>query len=224
VVKEFDQEWAGALWLVLDLAAAAYQHAGSEERVPRPIDEPFQTSAIHTLAVEYQPPTLAELAITLTASLAAQALAQGRSVGLLCNDSQRRMVLPGSSSRHLWNILNELVESSASGQVPLETLLRQGTGTQGQGLGEAALAVITPALDGAWLPALALQTHNPGGAMALLVASEEFQAVGCAALLGKYGVPSHIFTLGTSLPLVNPPRRPVTTRVSPLGRVVQVRQ
>jgi uncharacterized protein (DUF58 family) len=218
VVKEFDQERAGALWIILDLAAAAYPPTTLAPPPSRPPESYIQRSAASPL-VEARPPSLIELAITLAASLAAQLLAEGRVVGLLCDDGRRRTVTPGSGNRQLWQILNELVDSGASGQQPLGTLLRQSQGRSSTMLADAALVVITPALDGAWLPALAAQGSRPGGALALLVAAEAAQAASCSALLAAQGVAARTFTLGTALPLVNPPR--VRTRVSPLGRVIR---
>lgn len=220
VVKEFDQERAGALWLVLDLAAAAYP---ADTHAPLPTRPPAgygQSSVIDTLAVESRPTSLLELAITLAASLAAQSLAEGRMVGLLCDDGRRRVVVPGSGTRQLWHILNELVDSAATGQQPLGTLLRQHDGGRSHGLADAALVVVTPALDGAWLPALATHGSRSRGALALLVAADAADAAAGTALLATKGLAAHSFTLGTALPLASPPRRRVRTRVSPLGRVI----
>jgi uncharacterized protein (DUF58 family) len=222
VVKEFDQERAGAIWLLLDLHAAAYPSAAPAIAPLRPPNEGFQRSTLQSVPTEYQPPSLLELAITLTAALAAQLLAEGRSVGLLCNNGQQRMVAPGSSARQLWPILNELVVVEANGEQPLAALFQQSPGAQN--LANAALMVITPALDGAWVPGLAARSRRPGAALALLVANDAVQATPCVAQLARVGIAAHITTLGTALPLVHAPRRVVTARVSPLGRVVRAQK
>lgn len=222
VVKEFDQERAGALWLMLDLGAAAYSVQPQASQILPTTDRLFQTSVLNTLAVDYQPASLLELAIALTASLAAQALAEGRSVGLFCNDGRQRMVAPGSSARQLWPILNELVECQATGRQSLAMLLRQGPETHGQRLTHATMVAITPDINASWMPELAIHNRRPGGSLVLLVAHRAADASACATLLESQGIGAHIFTLGSPLPLVNPPRRRVTSRVSALGRVVKV--
>jgi hypothetical protein len=130
-------------------------------------------------------------------------------------------VTPAGGAGQLWPILNALVDGEPSGRQPLGELLRESRAFRGQRLTGAALVVITAALDGAWLPDLVAHGVAPGGALALLVAQDARRAEPCAAALASQGVPSRTFTLGTALPLVNPPRQTVTARVSPLGRVVR---
>lgn len=215
VVKEFDQERAGALWIVLDLAAAAYPPADPAALAAGRAEGHTQSSVVSAVDVDYRPADLADLAITLAASLAARAIAEGRTVGLLCDDGRRRVVSPGSGPRQLWRILNELVDCEASGPRPLAEVLREGRRLAGSG---SAVVVVTGALDAAWLPELAARA----GGLALLVAARAPQAAACAELLGRRGIASQVFGLNIALPLVNPPRRRVTARVSPLGRVIKV--
>src|SRR6185295_16447337 len=107
-----------------------------------------------------------ELAVVLACSLAAQALAEGRAVGLLADDGRRRTVTPGQGPRQLWRILSELVDAQASGALSLGEVLRQGHAARASEVTGAALVVVTSALDGAWLPALAAWQHGrPGGAL-----------------------------------------------------------
>jgi hypothetical protein len=81
---------------------------------------------------------------------------------------------------------------------------------------------VTPALDGAWLPALAVWQHGrPGGALALLVAGQGALARPLEARLAASGVESHTFEVGSPLPLLNPARPRATLRVSPLGKIVR---
>jgi uncharacterized protein (DUF58 family) len=165
-----------------------------------------------------------ELAIVLACSLAAQALAEGRTVGLLADDGRRRLVSPGQGPRQLWRILSELVDAQATGGLPLGEVLRQGYAARASESSGAALVVVTPALDGAWLPALAgWQRGRPGGALALLVAAQAAQAAPIEARLAASGVASHAFEVGAPLPLLNPPKPRETLRVSPLGKVVRGR-
>ncbi|HMQ35418.1 MAG TPA: DUF58 domain-containing protein, partial [Chloroflexaceae bacterium] len=182
-VKEFDQERSGALWIVLDLAASAYSTPAQAGLAPEPPPErPGQSSVAADAPTTYRAASLDDLAVTLAGSLAAQALAEGRQVGLLCDDGRRRLVSPGGGPRQLWRILAELVDGAATGERPLGELLRRHQGRDGGPLGGAALAVVTGDLGGAWAPDLAAGAGwRPGGAMALLVAPRAADAAPCAA-------------------------------------------
>jgi uncharacterized protein (DUF58 family) len=218
-VKEFDQERSGALWIVLDLAAAAY--AAPFSTVPTEPAVAGQSSVVGAPEDVTRPATPADLAVTLAASLAAQTLATGRSVGLLCDDGRRRVVQPAGGTRQLWQILNALVDSTPTGERSLAELLRGGLGGQEGSFHGAALAVVTADLSAAWLPALQ-ERHagRRGGAMAMLAAPHAAAGAGCAALVSAGGIPAQSFPLGTALPLASPPRRRVKARVSPFGRVI----
>lgn len=222
-VKEFDQERSGALWIVLDLAAAAYPAPGpAAPYTPRSAEGgPGQSSVAGDLPTSYHAASVADLAVTIAASLAAQALAEGRQVGLLYDDGQRRMINPGGGSRQLWRILGELVDGAPTGERPLGELLRPRRQPGASEFAGAALAVVTGDLGAAWLPDLVACATGRAGAMALLVAPLAEQAAPCAAQLGALGFPARAFELATPLPLVNPPRRRVTARVSPLGKIIR---
>jgi uncharacterized protein (DUF58 family) len=222
-VKEFDQERAGALWIVLDLWAGAYPAAGPAAAAAQPEAPAYAQSSVAEAAPdEVRPPTVAELAVTVAASLAAQALAEGRSVGLLCDDGTRRVVAPAGGQRQLWRLLNALVDGAPAGPRPLGALLRGGLGGMEGTLQGGALVVVTGDLGGAWLPALLERLGGrPEAAVALLAAPRPEDAAPCAALLAASGVQARAFALGAALPLASPPRRRVKSRVSPFGRVVK---
>jgi uncharacterized protein (DUF58 family) len=237
MVKEFDQERAGALWIALDLHAGAYQQ--TNERADTTGLATGQTAgAIHNRngksltfqrsAVDALPSGVSkldsplELAIVLACSLASQALAEGRAVGLLADDGRLRLVTPGRGPRQLWRILGTLVDAQASGMQPLGQVIRQGHTARSSEVSGTALAVITPALDGAWLPALAgWQRGGSGGSIALLVATHAAQAQPLEARLATGGVAAHTFEVGTPLPLLNPPKPRATARISPFGKVIR---
>jgi uncharacterized protein (DUF58 family) len=237
MVKEFDQERAGALWIALDLYAQAYQPSDEHPAPPDQTDAQitgamrngnaksliFQRSAVDALpsGVSKLDSPL-ELAIVLACSLASQALAEGRAVGLLADDGRLRLVTPGRGPRQLWRILGALVDAQASGAQPLGQVIRQGHTARSSEVSGTALAVITPALDGAWLPALAgWQRGRSGGSIALLVATHAAQAQPLEARLATGGVAAHTFEVGTPLPLLNPPKPRATARISPLGKVIR---
>ena len=228
MVKEFDQERAGALWIVLDLCAGAYpDHGRWAMGDGHPTTGPAERSHAWQSSVVSKPSLLSELAaplelaIVLAGSLAAQALAEGRAVGLLADDGRQRLVTPGHGPRQLWRILGELVDAQATGALALGDLLRQGHAAHATEVSGAALVVVTPALDGAWLPALAAwQRGKPGGALALLVAERAALARPLEARLASSGVEAYTFEVGTPLPLLTPPKPRPVLRVTPLGRIV----
>ena len=82
-----------------------------------------------------------ELAIVLACSLASQALAEGRAVGLLADDGRLRLVTPGRGPRQLWRILGALVDAQASGAQPLGQVIRQGHAARASEVSGTALAV-----------------------------------------------------------------------------------
>lgn len=228
MVKEFDQERAGALWIVVDLCAAVYpdRAAVPVPNAPRDGLDLYavyrQSSAVGQPAAELLADSPLELAVALACSLAAQALAEGRLVGLLADDGRQRLVAPGRGPRQLWRIMSELVDAQAAGAVPLGDLLRQGSLARPNDVAGAALVLVTPALDGAWLPALgAWLRGRAGGVLALLVVQAEEQAAPAAARLASSGVAAQIFATSTPLPLLHPPRAASADRRSPLGRLVR---
>jgi uncharacterized protein (DUF58 family) len=232
MVKEFDQERAGALWIALDLYTGAYipNEPAAGGSLPAANDgsptstqsEYTQSSAVALHKEMSGTESLLELAITLACSLAAQALAEGRAVGLVADDGQRRLVTPGHGPRQLWRILSELVDAQAGGALPLGEVLRQGYAARASEAAGAALVVVTPALDGAWLPGLASwQRGRAGGALALLVAERAVLAQPLEARLAASGVHTHTFEAGVQLALLNPAKPRQILRVSPLGKIVQ---
>lgn len=228
MVKEFDQERAGALWIVLDLCAGAYAALDGRERAGGGAgagdggDAYRQSSLVAAPIVASATDSPLELAIALVCSLAAQALAEGRAVGLLTDDGRQRLVTPGRGPRQLWRILGELVDAQATGALALGDVLRRGHAARATEVSGTALVVVTPALDGTWLPALAgWQRGRPGGALALLIAGLSAQALPIEARLAASGVEAHTFEVGVPLPLLNPPKPRVSLRVSPLGKVVR---
>lgn len=228
MIKEFDQERAGAFWIVLDLAAAAYPAlAGpADTDAPPARTNPYaytQSSQVDAPLIESRCDSALELAIVVVGSLASQALAEGRAVGLLADDGRRRLVMPGRGPRQLWRILGALVDAQATGVLPLSEVLRQGQAARAAETAGAALAVVTPELDGAWLPALAgWQRGRAGGALALLIADGAARTLPLAERLAAGGIAAHTFEVGMPLALLNPPQPKSSIRISPLGKVIEV--
>lgn len=223
MVKEFDQERAGALWIVLDLQAAVHSALPARQPEARPPLDAYQSSSrLAAPELELDLGSTLELTIALGCSLVAQVLNEGRSVGMLADDGRQRLVMPGQGPRQLWRILGALIDAQASGPQPLGTVLQQGQAAVGAQLSAAALVVITPALDGAWLPAVSRwQGGRNAGMLALLVAQTAEQAQPLTASLAALGMPAQTFELGVRLPPINPARPRSVQRVSPLGKVVR---
>lgn len=217
MIKEFDQDRAGALWIALDLSSAAYQnvtHPAKPAERPDVYATYTQQSSVAASNAEVQFASAVDLAIVLACSLAAAALAEGRTVGLIADDGQRRLVPPGSGQHHLWRILSSLVDAAATGDTPLGILIEQSAQTRG------ALAVITPALDGAWLPSVSRRGRNDA-TVAILIAEDTGAAQPLAVRLAAQGTMAHVFSPQVVLALLNPPRQTVAARVSPLGRLIK---
>lgn len=212
MVKEFDQERAGTLWIALDLCADAYREpAIASGTVAAPVT--LQSSALPEAPHFWETPL--ELAVVIAASLAAKALGEERLVGFLADDGRPRLVQAGRGPRQLWRILEELADVRATGTLPIGDVVRRERGSG------AALAVITPALDGAWLPALAeWQRGRPGAALAMLIVPAPLRASALEERLAALGALSYVCVVGQPLPLLNPPRPRSTLRISPLGKVI----
>lgn len=223
MVKQFDQERAGALWIALDLHQAAYAADTLEQPVVAPAVDiytrPAQSSQLDQPLDQLAPATALELAVALACSLAARALAEGRLVGLLADDGARILVTPGRGPRQLWRILANLVDVQARGNHPLGAVLERERMALGGDLAGAALVVVTPEVGGDWLPAAASWQHGPGGTLALLVAADASASAGLTRRLAAQGIAAETFSMGTPLPLLDPPRPRTQRRVSPLGRV-----
>lgn len=212
MVKEFDQERAGTLWIALDLCSEAYREPARISDASAP-PVALQSSALPVAPNFWETPL--ELAVVAAASLAAQALNEERLVGFLADDGRPRLVQPGRGPRQLWRILEELADVRATGMLSIGEVVRR------ERRSGAALAVITPALDGAWLPALAeWQRGRPGAALAVLIVPAPLQSSALEERLAALGALLYTCVVGRPLPLLNPSRPRATLRISPLGKVI----
>jgi len=193
LVKEFDQEMAGAVWIVLDLARAA--HFGHDADAGE------------------------ELGIVLAGSLAHLLLAEGRTVGLFAHGAERHMVSPGRGPQHVWAFMRTLVDARAAGELALPDVLSTLRTMQS---GRQAAVVITPDTTGAWAGSLAGLTGGGAAALALLVASADQPQPAACEQLDRLGIRHATFRTGEHLPLLLPRRRTSGYRISPLGRAIRV--
>ena len=196
MVKEFDQEIAGAVWIVLDLARAVQSGSGAD-------------------ATE-------ELGVVLACSLANLLLAEGRTVGLLAHGSQRCLVRPGRGRQHVWEFMSVLVDAQADGELALPAVLGE-LGSVAPA--RPAAVVITPDGGGDWANRLASLTGGGAAALVLLVETAERPVSAAAGRLKQLGISHATFRVGDPLPLITPPRQGKPRyRISPLGRLVRLEE
>lgn len=210
MVKEFDLEPSGDLWVVLDLNAAV--HAGE--------------GAASTL----------EYGITLAASLVTQMLAENRRVGLVAFGQQAALLPPQAGQLQVWRILEALAHAAPVADLPLHQVLRDVHASLGRG---RTLVTITPATDAAW-PAELLHLARAGNApAALLLDAASFAAAdgadtaadprkaalaGLCSLLADQGIATHVIDRSFVFqPLVRISRRRKELRtLYGTGRVIAV--
>jgi uncharacterized protein (DUF58 family) len=194
MVKEFDQEVAGAVWIVLDLARAV--HSGTDE-----------TATVET-------------AVVLACSLANLMLGEGRTVGLFTGGAIPRMVRPGRGRQHVWEFMGTLVDAEADGDTPLSAVFDE---LRTAVPGRHAVVAITPDASGDWLGPLISLTGGGPAALALMIGGEGANLAPIIARLDQAAVRHATFRPGDRLPLLTPlRRRDPGYRISPLGRAVRV--
>lgn len=201
LVKEFDLEVSGDLWVLLDLDEAVQAGEGEE--------------------------STGEYGVILAASLADQMLRQGRAVGLVAYGEERAFAFPGRGRGHLWEILHILALVSVGGRWPLarviaETgrVLRRGT----------TVVVITPSCDPAWPGELFPLSRRDIAASVILLDAASFGGEGNVAamqgMLADQGVTCHVIQKGFPFRHVVPLQRRGHWEFRTLasGRVIAVRR
>jgi uncharacterized protein (DUF58 family) len=211
MVKTFDLEPSGDLWIVLDLDATV--QAGQDEE------------------------STEEYGVILAASLSNRALRQNRAVGLVAYGTTTRvadqdpeplptLVLPQKGTAHQWRILQALATVLAGGSWPLERVLAEMDRNLGRG---TTLAVITPSCDPAWVASLLPPMRRGVTPTAILLDPASFGGLGnvdaLAGLLADFGVSSHRIVKGMPFtPIVEHRRigRPEYKVLPGTGRVIVV--
>ena len=213
MVKTFDLEPSGDLWIVLDLDAAVQAGRGEE--------------------------STEEYGVILASSLSDRVLRQNRAVGLVAYGSvgPRQapdakplpiIVQPQKGQAQRWRILQALATARAGGNWPLARVLAEMDRNLGRGMW---LAVITPSSDPAWLAGL-LPPMRRGVAPTVLLLDpssfggrEDANMDAVAALLADLGIPSHPIVKGMPFqPIVEHKRigRPEFKVLPGTGRVIVV--
>jgi uncharacterized protein (DUF58 family) len=211
MVKTFDLEPSGDLWIVLDLDTAV--QSGQDEE------------------------STEEYGVILAASLSNRTLRENRAVGLVAYGATAHqkdqdaeplpiLVLPQKGTAHQWRILQALATVRAGGHWPLERVLREMDRNLGRG---TTLAVITPSCDPAWVASLLSPMRRGVTPAVVLLDPVSFGGKGnvdaLAGLLANRGVPSHRIVKGTPFePIVKHKRigRPEYKVLPGTGRVIVV--
>ena len=203
VVKEFDVEPSGDLWIVLDLDSTVQAGEGEESTL--------------------------EYGVVLAASLAALTLADRRAVGLVAFGQEADFLMPSLAPEQLAQALR-LLAQARPGPVPLRQVLRQMQPNIRRG---TALALITPSTASDWLAEVARLRQREVAATAILLDAASFQepgsdggpdrSLGLRQALAMLGVPSFVISRGYPfVPWLRRRRRRTVYRALATGRVVPV--
>jgi uncharacterized protein (DUF58 family) len=211
MVKTFDLEPSGDLWIVLDLDAAVQAGVGEE--------------------------STEEYGVILAASLSNRVLRENRAVGLVVYGTSAAqnggraeplptLVLPQKGAAHQWRILQALAVVHAGGNWPLERVLREMDRNLGRG---TTLAVITPSCEPEWVAGLLPPMRRGVAPTVALLDPNTFggegNVDGLTALLADLGVSCHHIVQGMPFkPVVAHQRigRPELKVLPGTGRVIVV--
>ncbi|HEY0071789.1 MAG TPA: DUF58 domain-containing protein [Chloroflexia bacterium] len=184
MVKEFELDPTADLWLVLDLhedvhvsameddaeAGDAARQAYHRRRLwSRPDEAPGDGARTdEPLSLD---PTTEEYAVTITASLAAFFISEGRSVGLIAWGQHHVTIPADRGGRQLLKILRALAVLRAEGTVPLTGVLA----AEGRSFGKQdTVVVVTPSVDEQWVDALRVEMLRIASAAAVIVEPSTF--------------------------------------------------
>lgn len=201
MVKQFDLEPAGDLWLVLDLDSAVHVGEGKESTL--------------------------EYGVILAASLAAKHLAENRSVGLIAYGQKPVLLRPKRGQAHLWRILQALTHVEPDPAWPLARVLKRVQSEVGRG---RTLLAITPSTQSDWVGELVHLRRQDVAVAALLLDASSFTGVSpedvlaIQRLLAEQHTPTHIIAKGYPFrPLVTYKRKRTEYRTLwGTGRVIAV--
>lgn len=199
LIKEFDDEKGGDVWLALDLDPSVHAGQGQQSTL--------------------------EYAIIWTASWAWHLLRQGKGVGLYTRGPQPIVIPPHRGTAHLWHILRALAPLEARADVPLEVLLDEVKPMLARG---HSLIVVTPSVSPGWpirlmMPGLRTATKgvvllDPGSFRETGVLSSSADPVSALSGSGDgalAGTRSLLSSLGLPVTLVQPRADLSTKPVAP---------
>ncbi len=147
MVKEFDQEPAADVWIVLDMMADVHIHQPDRD------EEEWLAGRPRLLPLSTE-----EYAIALAASLAAYLLRRERMVGILAYGSRRLLLPPHRGEGQLERLLEGLALLRAHGEIPFHQVLQSHALRMARG---SILILITPSGDPRWaMAARSLDSHG----------------------------------------------------------------
>jgi len=151
MVKEFDREPSGDLYLILDLDRAAHTGEGVE--------------------------STEEYAVILAASLANEMLRNNHAVGLIAYGREPVVIRPQKGMQQLWELLRVLAGVHAISEHTLGQVLAVAEPVVGRGM---SVALLTPSTKPEWIEGLGQLLRRGIHATALLLDAESVQAPGAA--------------------------------------------
>jgi uncharacterized protein (DUF58 family) len=192
IVKEFELDPLGDVWVVLDTNRAAQWALPKEERAAW--ESPFLPRRI-TL-----PPATIEYGVACAASLVHHFLRQDRSVGLLAYDRLRHSIQPDRGAPQLTRALETLAVLDGAGETAVEDVLRIEDTHLTRG---AMILVVTASVSPGLVPALRGLRMRSLAPVLVLLSSGSFGASEDNAVpaleAGRAGIPLRQVRCGDSL-------------------------
>ncbi|MGQ9594765.1 MAG: DUF58 domain-containing protein [Anaerolineae bacterium] len=203
MVKEYDVEPSGDLWIVLDLESGGQAGDGEE--------------------------STSEYGVVLAAALVALTLADRRAGGLVAFGRQAEFLMPSLAPEQLTQALRILARAGP-GSVPLQQVLQKMQPNIRRG---TAVALITPSTSSDWLGEVARLRQREVAATAILLDAASFREprsdgepggfLGLRQALAMLGVPSFVVSRGYPfVPWLRRKRRRTVYRALATGRVIPV--
>ena len=192
IVKEFELDPLGDVWIVLDTSARAQAQRPLEAQA-RP-ESPFLPSRISL------PPSSLEYGVACAASLVHHFLRQDRSVGLLAYDRLRQSIQPDRGAPQLIRALETLAVLDGAGDTAVEDVLRIEDTHLTRG---SMVLVITPSTALGLSTALRRLRNRSLAPVLILLDSSSFGALSdnaaLAAEAARAAIPTRVVRCGDAL-------------------------
>lgn len=192
IVKEFELDPLGDVWILLDTSRTAQWRSLQAERIEG--ESPFLPRRISL------PPATIEYGVACAASLVQHFLRQDRSVGFLAYDRVRHSIQPDRGAPQLIRALETLAVIDGAGETAVEDVLRIEDTHLTRG---AMTLVITASTSPGLVPALRALRAQSRSPILVLLASRSFGApednAAHAVEAARAGIPVRLVRCGDSL-------------------------
>jgi len=192
IVKEFELDPLGDVWILLDTSRTAQWRSLQAERIEG--ESPFLPRRISL------PPATIEYGVACAASLAQHFLRQDRSVGFVAYDRVRHSIQPDRGAPQLIRALETLAVIDGAGETAVEDVLRIEDTHLTRG---AMTLVITASSSPRLVPALRALRAQSRSPILVLLASQSFGApednAAHAVEAARAGIPVRLVRCGDSL-------------------------